>query len=114
MFFARHCRSASASLCLAAGAFTILITTARSLQAETASSSVIPLDGNDWLLAPDPKNVGREGQWFRSPRPEAKKAKVPYVIQDTFPGNDGVAWYWREFAAPVSVTNSACATRSGS
>jgi len=64
------------------------------------SSTVISLDGTHWLLAPDPKNLGQQEEWFRSPRPEAKKAKVPFVIQDTFPDYYGVAWYWNEFNAP--------------
>jgi hypothetical protein len=66
------------------------------------SSAVICLDGTNWLLATDAKNVGQKEQWFRAPRPEAKKAKVPFVIQDTFPGYYGLAWYWREFTTPVN------------
>jgi hypothetical protein len=68
----------------------------------TSPSAVVSLDGTSWLLATDPKNVGQKEQWFRGPRPEAKKVKVPYNIQEAFPGADGVAWYWREFAAPVN------------
>ncbi|NQT14588.1 MAG: glycoside hydrolase family 2, partial [Planctomycetes bacterium] len=63
---------------------------------------VTSLDGQ-WLLATDPENVGRERQWHAVPRPEAKPAKVPWIIQDTFPGYHGVAWYWREFAAPANA-----------
>jgi hypothetical protein len=102
MLSTRHSPLASTSLCFAACVFAIFTTTATPSHAGTASSSVISLDGNDWLLATDAKNVGRTEQWFRSPRPEAKKAKVPFVIQDTFPGYGGLAWYWREFAAPVN------------
>ena len=36
------------------------------------------------------------------PRPEAKRTKVPWIIQDAFPGYHGVAWYWRDFAAPAN------------
>ena len=72
---------------------------------ETAEPSLPPvvtsLDGQ-WLLATDPDNVGREGQWHAAARPEAKPAKVPWIIQDAFPGYHGVAWYWREFAAPAN------------
>jgi len=63
------------------------------------STRVVSLDG-EWLLAPDPQNVGREQQWFAGPRPEAKRTKVPWIIQDAFPGYHGVAWYWREFESP--------------
>ena len=62
------------------------------------SSFVVPLDGDDWLLAVDPKNAGRNDGWFEAARPEAKRTKVPWIIQDTFPGYHGVAWYWRNFA----------------
>jgi hypothetical protein len=67
-----------------------------------APTAVISLDGDDWLLAPDPKNVGRQEQWFAGARPGAKKTKVPWIIQDAFPGYHGVAWYWRDFAVPVN------------
>ena len=50
------------------------------------SSTVVSLDGDRWLLATDPKNVGREEKWFEAPRPEAKPTKVPWIIQDAFPG----------------------------
>ena len=60
-------------------------------------ATVVSLDGEDWLLAPDPQNVGREQAWFQAPQPEAKRTKVPWIIQDAFPGYHGVAWYWREF-----------------
>jgi len=61
---------------------------------------VIGLDGDAWLLATDPRNVGRQQQWHLAPRPEARRTKVPWIIQDAFPGYHGVAWYWRDFTAP--------------
>jgi len=64
-----------------------------------ASSQVVSLDGDGWLLATDPKNVGRDEQWWNEPRPEAKPTKVPWLIQEPFPGYHGVAWYWRDFSA---------------
>ena len=67
------------------------------------ASSVVLLDGDKWLLAIDPNNVGREEQWCKKPRDEAKQTKVPWVIQDAFPGYHGVAWYWREFAPPNNL-----------
>ena len=66
-----------------------------------ATTRVISLDGQ-WRLAVDPQNVGREQGWQRSVRPEAKLTKVPWIIQDAFPGYHGVAWYWREFVAPAN------------
>jgi hypothetical protein len=61
---------------------------------------IVSLDGDAWRLAPDPENAGRQQGWCCGPRPEAKPAKVPWIIQDTFPGYHGVAWYWRDFTAP--------------
>ncbi len=58
-------------------------------------SRVESLDG-EWLLATDPKNEGRDQRWFDNARPGAVKTRVPWVIQDRFPGYHGVAWYWRE------------------
>lgn len=64
-----------------------------------AAPSVMSLDGA-WRLAIDPQNVGRQQQWQMAPVPAAKTASVPWVMQDTFPGYHGVAWYWRDFVAP--------------
>ena len=64
-----------------------------------AVTSILSLDGQ-WSLAVDPENVGRDQSWFSKPSPEAKPARVPWIIQATFPGYHGVAWYWHEFAAP--------------
>jgi hypothetical protein len=65
-------------------------------------TSVISLDGDNWLLVVDPNNVGRQEEWQKAPRKEAKQTKVPWIIQDAFPGYHGVAWYWREFTPPDS------------
>jgi hypothetical protein len=67
----------------------------------SAPRRVISLDGT-WQLATDPGNVGRQQQWFQAPRPEAKPAKVPGIIQETFPAYHGVAWYWHDFVAAAS------------
>jgi hypothetical protein len=64
-------------------------------------ATVMSLDG-PWLLATDPQNAGRDGQWWTAPRPDAKRTKVPWIIQDAFPGYHGVAWYWKEFEAPAN------------
>jgi len=66
-----------------------------------ASTIVVPLDG-EWLLATDPRNVGREEKWHVRPATDAKPARVPWIIQDAFPGYHGAAWYWRDFAAPAN------------
>jgi hypothetical protein len=63
-------------------------------------TTTVSLDGQ-WLLATDPQNAGRDGRWWTAPRPEAKQTKVPWIIQDAFPGYHGVAWYWKEFEAPA-------------
>lgn len=69
---------------------------------QPASSGVISLDGEKWLLATDPTNVGRDKKWFEAPQPDARPTRVPWIIQDAFPGYHGVAWYWREFTAPAN------------
>jgi hypothetical protein len=55
------------------------------------SSAVISLDGDQWLVAADPENVGRDQNWQCEPRPEAKPTKVPWIIQDPFPACGSVA-----------------------
>ena len=65
------------------------------------SSTVVTLDG-DWLLATDPQNAGRAQKWFEGPVAQAKSARVPWIIQEAFPGYHGVAWYWRDFMAPAN------------
>ena len=69
---------------------------------EALAATVRTLDGDGWRIATDPKNEGREAKWFAGPREEAKPTKVPWIIQDAFPGYHGVAWYWREFDAPTN------------
>jgi beta-galactosidase/beta-glucuronidase len=64
-------------------------------------TTVLSLDGQ-WLLATDPQNIGRDGKWWTAPRLDAKRTKVPWIIQDAFPGYHGVAWYWKEFEAPAN------------
>ena len=66
-----------------------------------ASAMVMSLDG-EWLLATDSQNIGREQQWYVGPVPEAKPARVPWIIQTTFLAHRGLAWYWRDFEAPVN------------
>jgi hypothetical protein len=68
--------------------------------AATTVDSVLSLNGHDWLLAADAKNVGVAEKWYEAPRPDAKKATVPGLIQDVFPGYAGVAWFWRDVVTP--------------
>jgi hypothetical protein len=70
--------------------------------ADPIGSSVRSLDGGDWRIAIDPQNEGRAAHWFTAPLGEAKATKVPWIIQDAFPTYHGVAWYWREFSAPLN------------
>jgi len=67
-----------------------------------AFGSVLSLDGDDWLLATDAENVGREQGWFNDPREQAKAVAVPNVIQFDFPRYHGVVWYWKDFVASVN------------
>ncbi len=67
------------------------------------TSEIISLDGSDWHLATDPKNIGREEKWWNGVQPEAKQAKVPWVIEDYFPWYDGVVWYWKKLAIPENI-----------
>ena len=75
-------------------------------------SRIVSLDG-EWLLATDPSNEGVERAWWAEPRPEAVPTKVPWIIQDAFPGYHGVAWYWREFTAPEAGARSRTLLRFG-
>ncbi len=83
-------------------AFCVLFPSLGGAAARPATSRVMCLDGENWRLATDPRNVGREQSWYQASRPEAKPAKVPWIIQEAFPGYHGVAWYWREFVAPAN------------
>ena len=84
----------------------MLLLTAHTLSAAAplaASTTIVQsLDGPDWRLATDPKNAGRSEHWFEAPRTNAVQTRVPWIIQDAFPGYHGVAWYWRSFAAPAN------------
>jgi hypothetical protein len=69
-------------------------------------TQTVLLNGNDWRIAIDKDNVGRQNGWFKTPPiSESRPTPVPWVIQDIFHDYHGVAWYWREFDAPM---NSHC------
>ena len=65
-------------------------------------STVVTLDGPDWLLGTDPQNQGKDQKWWLKPIDGAKQVPVPGIIQDqdAFPEYHGVAWYWKDFTAP--------------
>jgi hypothetical protein len=78
----------------------------------TWPATVISLEGNDWKVAADPKNAGREEAWWKGPVAGAQPARVPGIMQETLPGCHGVAWYWREFTAPEkSYADGRCLLR---
>ncbi len=58
--------------------------------------------GGQWLIATDPANVGCDAGWQQAPTHEATVAKLPRIIQTTFPGYHGVAWYWYVFTPPAN------------
>ncbi len=68
--------------------------------ADAPVTSITSLDGQ-WSLATDPQNVGRQEKWFeRAAIAGSKPARVPWIIQATFPEYHGVVWYTRDFVAP--------------
>ncbi len=70
------------------------------------STQTMSLNGNDWRIAIDSNNVGRQNAWFKIPPVSAsKQTKVPWIIQDIFHDYHGVAWYWREFDTPEMHDN---------
>lgn len=82
----------------------ILLGLGGSVHAEAPAApppKLLSLDGSDWLLATDPGNVGIQDAWYRTPRSDARSTRVPWIIQDAFPGYHGLAWYWKSFTAPV-------------
>ncbi len=68
--------------------------------AQTTGTALLPLDGNDWVVAADPKNAGRGEAWWKGARPDASPVRVPGILQEALPGYHGVAWYWRQFTPP--------------
>ena len=59
-------------------------TVQHAVAAESLSSGrSVSLNG-EWLLATDPRNVGRENKWFTQPLREAKLTQVPWIIQEAF------------------------------
>ena len=78
-----------------------LLGCAVSTGAAPVTGQVLSLDSRDqWVLAADPANVGKQQQWWSGPRPEARPARVPGSIQETLGEYHGVAWYWRAVKVP--------------
>ncbi len=67
---------------------------------QTWPSTVVSLAGDDWKVAADPDNAGRDQAWWKGPVAQAKPVRVPGILQEALPGYHGVAWYWLEFTAP--------------
>lgn len=65
------------------------------------SKEKLSLDGQ-WQIALDPRNVGKEEQWFAEDvsGPKFQEIKAPSCWEEKFPFYDGVGWYRREFDAP--------------
>jgi hypothetical protein len=61
-----------------------------------APTLAFSLDG-EWLIATDPRNLGREQSWFTTPQLDAQTTRVPSIIQEIFPAYHGIVWYWRQF-----------------
>jgi hypothetical protein len=80
----------------------LLVTVPKTEMLGPQLTKTLSLNGEGWLLATDPRNVGRTEQWFNAPTKDAKPTKVPWIIQDIFPEYQGVAWYWRDFTSPAN------------
>ncbi|MBP5739049.1 MAG: hypothetical protein J6X38_08225, partial [Abditibacteriota bacterium] len=71
------------------------------LFAQSFAGTTVSLDGEKgWTLAVDPDNVGKNQGWFDKAKAaalETRETKVPWVIQEVYPGYHGYAWYYRDF-----------------
>jgi hypothetical protein len=64
----------------------------------------ISLNGNNWRIAIDSDDAGRQKSWFKTPPvSDSKQTPVPWIIQDIFHDYHGVVWYWREFDTPGNL-----------
>jgi hypothetical protein len=63
--------------------------------------SRIDLNG-EWHAAMDRYNCGIDQGWFSQGAIGGSVImRVPSCLEETFPGYDGVMWYWREFTVPI-------------
>ena len=51
-------------------------------KARTTGTTVLSLDGKDWVVAADPNNSGRSEVWRKAARPDAKPVRVPGIFQE--------------------------------
>lgn len=84
---------------LVVGVLAVSLMAAGGSAAQTGTS-VLALEGDGWLVAADPENVGRRQAWWATPRADARPIRVPGIFQEALPGCHGVAWYWRAFTPP--------------
>lgn len=57
----------------------------------------------DWLIDKDENDEGISVGWAASVSPTAKPTAVPSIIQQTFPGHHGTAFYWCRFTPALSL-----------
>ena len=87
------------SYCLMAAVW--LLACAGSAEASPILGQVLSLDSPDqWVLAADPENAGKQQEWWSGPRADAKPIRVPGTMQETLGEYHGVAWYWRTVKVP--------------
>ncbi len=80
----------------------VLVLTPTVLHAAEVSTKVLSLDGDDWLIAKDPDNAGRDQEWFRAVRADCKPIRVPWILEAAFPDYDGVVWYYKAVRIPLN------------
>ncbi|HPO14897.1 MAG TPA: glycoside hydrolase family 2 TIM barrel-domain containing protein [Candidatus Hydrogenedentes bacterium] len=64
------------------------------------AQQVISLENDQWRLACDPKNEGRDHEWWKEPVANAQTVPVPNITQEIYPGYHGVSWYWLDMTIP--------------
>lgn len=69
---------------------------------EQLATQIRSLDGDDWLIAPDPGNVGREEAWFTAQRPDGRPIRVPWILESVLPDYSGLVWYYKRFTVPAN------------
>ena len=72
---------------------------------QVLSRSTTILDGDGWLLATDPHNVGRIQKWYYEPQAGAEPVTIPNIIQEVFPRYHGVVWYWKDVVVSANPHN---------
>ena len=70
------------------------------LSAAEVSTRIVPLDGEDWQIAKDSQNIGRNEGWFNAIRKDCQPIRVPWILESAFPDYDGVVWYYKTLRIP--------------